>query len=371
VRIALVLDQRFLRRENALLGRLEVGLADEGVRVVRVVPVEAAGSDPAGIAASEVAFEPGPLGIGASSSARQAAEGILGAWDETGDVPELDVVHCLGEDGWRVGEELAQMCGAGLALEAWRPASISKAVAVATRHPRGIGRRSGSVVVTLAGAGLSPVMERLTARGGAPLRAYVTPWGVHTPALVRGPMVPSEAASVALVFDDDDAPAAEPALGAVAQLARRFERLLVFVPGDGDAGGIWSAARKLGILDRVSLVGAIEGHREPLLHVDVLAMVSSRGEHRSLTLDAMASGVLVVSREDAALEYLEDGTTAKIVKKHDPAGWAEALGWALDDPEAAAGLCKSARAFTRDTRTAAAQVGAVLRVYRGMSGEEE
>lgn len=365
------MDDRFLRREHGLIGRLEVGLADEGARVVRVVPTEVAGLVPAGIAAREVAFEAGSMGMGTGAAARQAGEAIADAWDEGGVAPELDVVHAFGEDSWRVAEELAELCGAGLALEAWRPGSVAKAVAVATRRPRGIGRRGGSVVVTLAGSGLSTLVERQTARGGAPLRAYVTEWGVHTPHVVRGHMTPSDSVSLALVYDDDDAGASEAVLGAVAQLARRFPRLLVFVPGEGNAGGVWSAARKLGILDRVSLVGAVEGHREPLLHVDVLAMASARGEHRSLTLDAMASGVLVVSREDAALDYLLEGQTAKLVKRHDAAAWSEALGWALDDPEAAAKLCESARAFTRDTRTAAAQVSSVLRVYRGMSGEVE
>ncbi len=353
------------------MSRLEVGLADEGVRVTRVVPANSAGVMSAGIAAREVTFGPSPLGLGVGGAARDVADAIADAWDESGATPEVDVVHALGEDAWRIAEELAEVCGAGLALEAWRPVSVTKALGVAARRPRGIGKRGGSVVLTLAGAGLSPVVERLAARGGAALRAYVTAWGVHTPSVVRAPMEPAEAASVALVYDDDDAAAVEPALAAIAELSKRFPRLLVFVPGEGTAGLVWSAARRLGILDRVSLVGAIEGHREPLLHVDVLAMVSSRGEHRSLTLDAMASGVVVVAREDQCLDYLEDGKTAKIVKRHTSAGWSEALGWALDDPQGAAKLCESARAFTRETRTAAAQVSSVLRVYRGMAGEGE
>ncbi len=38
MRILIIADESFASRERAMLSRLEVGLADEGVRVVHVIP---------------------------------------------------------------------------------------------------------------------------------------------------------------------------------------------------------------------------------------------------------------------------------------------------------------------------------------------
>ena len=116
-----------------------------------------------------------------------------------------------------------------------------------------------------------------------------------------------------------------------------FEGVVSAMPGerlyhlfvDAEAAhrtGIWPVARGLGVLDRLSLIDEMEGRRELVLRGDVLVQSDARGEQRSLVLDAMASGMIVLAAEDPMVSYLVNGRTARTVSGTRSDEWAAALG---------------------------------------------
>src|SRR5258705_7504763 len=75
MRVVILTDAGFARREHSLVSRLEIGLADGGVRVIHALPASAA--DPAPSAAADLfparAHEPGVEQGGAGGGTEQVA----------------------------------------------------------------------------------------------------------------------------------------------------------------------------------------------------------------------------------------------------------------------------------------------------------
>ena len=139
----------------------------------------------------------------------------------------------------------------------------------------------------------------------------VVPTGVDLGRFTPGPRPPGLAASLAL---DPDVPVLL-SLGRLAtekNLAEVLDRLAgvadpwqLVVAGDGpQAGTLRRQADQLGLGDRVRFVGAVEPSRAPEFYRLADVFVSaSRTETQGLTvLEALASGVPVLCRDDAALD---------------------------------------------------------------------
>ena len=111
----------------------------------------------------------------------------------------------------------------------------------------------------------------------------------------------------------------------------------------------------------------LEGHRELALRADLLVTPESLGEYRSLTIDAMVSGLAVVSAADPVLGFLQDGRTARLIAQADPSAWAEAIASLLDDPARARALGASAREFVRIEHRVSVHVAKVIDAYEWMT----
>ena len=128
---------------------------------------------------------------------------------------------------------------------------------------------------------------------------------------------------------------------------------------------VWRLVRKLGISDRVSLIADAEARREPLFHLDVLAIAEPSGRLRSITLDAMARGVSVVSALDPALSLCVPNVTACVVAKPDPTAWEDAL-IAAASAASDAPILASAQEWVRSHRSASNHVASVIRAYESV-----
>lgn len=94
---------------------------------------------------------------------------------------------------------------------------------------------------------------------------------------------------------------------------------------DADAAGhasVGPVIARLGLTDRVSQVPNIDADRLPALQADALIVPEAVGEHRSIMLDAMASGVLVLAHEDPLVGMLRDGQTSLCVRHDSTNAWA-------------------------------------------------
>jgi glycosyltransferase involved in cell wall biosynthesis len=376
MRVAIVADASFARREHSLLARLEIGLADEGVQLVHAIPTGTDLDDPGGLYSTRIRYESRRLAVSLASRARR----FLGALaDATGwsNPEELDVIHAFGEGAWPLSLELSRRAKARVVLEVWSGHSVQRAERVVRTCIAG--GQSIPILTTPSDAMAALLRERC--RGA---EAYVAPWGVPTAEAAPAPAgragATDRAVAISILASGDGGGAVLAALEGIAEVCRRREDALVFLDVErtdragkrwrGTRLSLWRRIRKLGLLDRLTITTDMEARREPLLQTDVLVQPEATGEHRSLTLAAMAAGMVVVARTDPLVDWLIDGKTAILVPDPAPAPWARAVTMAIDQIQAhrrsesdGSGIVRTAREHVQRLHSLSRYVRAVLAAY--------
>jgi glycosyltransferase involved in cell wall biosynthesis len=134
--------------------------------------------------------------------------------------------------------------------------------------------------------------------------------------------------------------------------------------------GIWPLVRRLGLSERFTLAPDVEARRELALRGDALVLPEALGEHRTLTLDAMAAGMVVIAAADPLVSVLVDTRTARLVDKPSAERWAGALRWLAESRDPARALALAAREHVRAQCRASAHVAAVMDAYEWMTASE-
>lgn len=190
-----------------------------------------------------------------------------------------------------------------------------------------------------------------------PARLHV----IHGAVAARPSMLDRAAARQALGLD-----AHAPVIGAVARLARqkRFDRLLRVVQrlpgevqcvlaGDGEERGMLEQlARELGIERRVHLLGQRDDVGDVLAALDLFVLTSDREGLSNAMLEALASGVPVISTPVSgardALEAAPGETPPGRIVSFDEAEIARAIQHVLADPEQLSAMSRAATARARE-----------------------
>lgn len=371
MRVVILADRSFATREQAMLARLEVGLADEGVQVVHAIPAAvlerdgAPGMGGAGLYSTRVGYADAGLALTRRSRVRALASAIRDATPEH--LPaQIDAVHVFGTEAWAAGLELAQQTGAALLLELWRSSAIAEASALAT-----VQLDSGRTPVFLVSeASVEAGLRKRSARA----RARLAPWGVHPAGALRPAFDATRPLAVAVLADTGDPAASGAVLSGLVEACKgnvpgtvRAEPL-VFLGTEDQAAGrtstIWLAAKKLNLLDRLTLLDDMEARREPILQMDLLIIAEAGGRQRTLALEAMAAGIPVLAVADPYVDSLIDRVTCRLVPSPTASAWATLLREVIDDRAGRERLAASAHDFIVNRRTAAAQVAAVLAAYQ-------
>jgi hypothetical protein len=355
MRVLIMADELFATRERTLLTRLEVGLADEGIGAVHAIPEHAGELSPSAAFADSMTYpSDAPL-----LSRRRKARRMLARLEELG--PTVDLIHVFGGAAWDDAMELGRLAGVPVAIELWRTGLIERARLIRT------GREFPSVVILAPDAKFEEPMVGDTSI--APVR--VAPWGVHVPGEPNDLLNPSRALSV--FFDGPGRSPAEAvaALEGVVAAIPEGRDFHLFADAEGaQRAGLWRAAQQLGVLDRFSLIDEMEGRRELVLRGDVLVQADARGEQRSLVLDAMAAGMIVVAADDPMVSYLIDGRSARTVSGGHRDGWSAVLAPMLSEPATARDLAHRAREYVRTNHRVSAHVSAVLNAYEWVTSPE-
>jgi glycosyltransferase involved in cell wall biosynthesis len=152
---------------------------------------------------------------------------------------------------------------------------------------------------------------------------------------------------------------------ALRQVVTEHEHAQFFLDGQhSDQHGLWQLARRHHLLENMSIVPRRLGHREMLLNADALIHPQPLGKSRTLTLQAMGNGLPVIARDDPWVDYLLDDETAWLVRKTEPAPWAECLGRRIVTPDAARQLGGRARQWVMQQRPLSRHVELTLSLYR-------
>lgn len=358
MRVLILSDEVFASRERALVTRLEIGLADEGVRVVHAVPERAAATLPAEVYSQLITYSEGGILLSRAIRVRKLAQDLADLRAREDERP-VDLVHVFGGAAWSLGIELARQTGAGLALEVWRAGLI----------PRAKGLRIADQLAPVFFAP-DPALERRLTDEGPGISVRSTPWGVHTPDETRAILRPGRAPTAMVVGGGRDTQAFGAALRGLAAAARHHPDLMIFMdPVATKTTTIAKLARDLGLRENLSMVEGLENRRDLLLQGDLLIQPESAGEQRSIVLDAMATGLVVVAAADPLVSTLIDGVTSYLVRQSDPDAWGQVLSSVLANPDQTRTLVHSARQWVREHRKASGHVRAVLDAYAWMTSK--
>ncbi len=142
---------------------------------------------------------------------------------------------------------------------------------------------------------------------------------------------------------------------ALPAVLRRVPRAMVLMAGDGPLRGeVEATARRLGVADRVRLLGTVPHDEVPELMATADAFVTtSRLTNMALpTCEAAMCGVPVVAYDTGETRrVVRDGETGRVVPDGDVEALARALGDVLSDDDARTRMGEAARALARDTFT--------------------
>ena len=369
MRALLICDRSFAAREHALLRRLEVGLLDEGVRITRSAPASHAHLLMLGPSAT-VPYE--DRGLALTRRLRTAAL-VHELTDDSGPLSEtmaslpIDVVHAFGEECWPTALGVASATGAALAVELWS--------GFALRESRSLEREAARFVAEGGRAvWLAPdaAIVHAAAHQGLTWPVRLAPWGVHaSDEFIRDAPADGPLSLCAICRPNADPAALRAFLNGLDQASRDEREILAFIDHAAIANEpeLWRLADNLGLLRTLSAIENLEAQRELILHADALALPDPAGEHRSITLDAMARGMTVIAQPDPLNSDLIDGRTAWIVDQPTPDAWAALIRRVRDDREAQAALAVSARAYVREHHLASAHVREVIAAYQSIVAE--
>ncbi|MFN3166444.1 MAG: glycosyltransferase family 4 protein [Phycisphaeraceae bacterium] len=348
--VALLANTAWLDEELATLHHVVVGLIDESTRVVQVLPRGRAEGETVSFG-TRLSWREGKRRWLNRRSLRRLAEPLR----EQG----VGLIHALDGRLWLGALDLATL----LNLPAVLSANSGMDVALATRLSDRIGKRP--CAITCATAPLAELMRQ--AVGGAAPVEHVPP-GVHL-GKVSGRR--DEETPCIVVSGNGGADEHVAALLDSARLAiAEHPNLQLFFDGQRqDPHKLWRAISRRGLLANATLIPRRLGHREVLLRAGALLHPQPLGRARSLTLRAMAHAVPVIACADPLLDYLIDGTTARVIHEPTPDNWAQAITGFASKPGAWRELGQSAKQWVGEHRLASTQLESFLSVYRGLIGE--
>lgn len=351
-----------------MIGRVAVGLMQEGVTTAIATPRSLGLPEHASLT-THVVYDDLGWSLTLSSRANVLLQTLASdehaGWGAGSDSP-IDIIHAWGHAAWPMAIALARATDASVVLDVW---SVKGADQIRrTERAAAHGREE-----TIRGSWLAP--SRGLLRQAEP-RAHLWPcqllhWGVHAPDKLP-PIEPREQRALSVVCSGDIPDATIAMLEGVAMLAGDFPNLLIFldeaaVKSEHD---VWRAAQSLGLLERLSVIADMETRRDLILQTDLLLLPDVAGEARSIILDAMASGVVVIADASTTSDAIIDGRTALTVASRTGEHWARAIASVLGDADTHATIRNEAHRMILTERRVHTQVSALMQVYEGLASAE-
>ncbi|MDX2114670.1 MAG: hypothetical protein SFZ24_03490 [Planctomycetota bacterium] len=361
MRVLLLADRSLASREHAMLRRLEIGLVDEGLRVIRCVPERSMPEESTGLEAC-VEYTDSRWRLDAWRPEkpilrRLAAVDSIAASDNE---PDIGVIHAWGEACWPLALSLALELGADLALEVWSRQSLAR-VAWAESHAGRLAALGASGLWLAPDDAMRTALARSTRRW--PVRT--SDWGVHMPAdpVVRAADAPIE--TVCILASGRDPLATINMLSGLARACAGRQPPMIFLDDAAPAAApaIYRHADALGLLPRLTLTAALESRRQLVLQADAFVYPDCFGEHHSLVLEFMAAGLVPILRADRLVSVASDADIAALVQEPSELGWESAFRSVFEDPARARRLAAAAQAHIRTSRLAHRQIASTVAAY--------
>jgi glycosyltransferase involved in cell wall biosynthesis len=367
MRALILADGSFASRERALLSRLEVGLADEGVRVVRVTPIEPAAESLDNPYLRWIRFPEPSAQLFSPISARAVLQDITTMREmSVQDNEPIDLVHIMGDNAWSSGERIARELDAAVVYELWSEVAVQRGLALARSLKSRDEEQRRRVIFLCPDEGVEQRIEANTPW----VNRRLAVWGVHSQNDRPDWPKRESAFSVLMLGVGDDIAACKAALDGLSRLRTMTPTLLIFLDAAlvRSSNALWKHAERLKLLDCLSVIEDTESRRELSLQVDAVVVPERLQEHRTILLDAMAHGVLVLAREGCPMTALRPNETAIVIERGDADEWERSVAQLLSDRARAAALLEGAIRFVREHRLASAHVRGALNAYETVAG---
>lgn len=350
MRSIIIADRGFVMRERALLSRLDIGLADEGIRVACAVPINLLDRVQSDFPVEPVVgYEEGSIIFSRGPRISRFLDALRARERERAD---YDIVHAFGGSVWGFALELGRRLDALTVLEVWRPGLAERARSI----------RSGQQRIAFFAP--SPGIERLLLKEGAGLTARLTPWGIRSTKAPNPILRQGREPSIVLVGSGRDSAAIIAAFHGACRAMRDHPGMMLFIDADAaHRAPIWKLARHEGLVDRVSIIDAVEERRDLVIRCDIMLYPESRGEQRTVLLDAMGAGMAVIARADPMIGALVPDVTARVLSDPTPDTWTAEINRLIENPEQARILGRTARERIRNEFRATTHVRSVLDAY--------
>ncbi len=372
MRVLLIADTHFATHEHAMLRRIEVAAAEDGRRVVLAHPNTAPTPAPSPFA-SHIAYPSREWRSIKKLTARARAGSLAAALadlelpsptTEGADRP-IDVIHALGDGCWPIAFALADLVGVPICADVHSPRALAEAARIHTSRAK---HAPEPPVAWLAPDG--PALARLQSALPA-ARTRLAPWGVFLPANPSRALTRAKDVAVSLVIagSGSDPSAARGVLTGLASLPSDAPPTLLFLDSTflSHRHSLYRDIRSLNLLDRLSIIDNLEGHRDIALRADVLLLPEALSLHSTLLLDALAAPLGVIAAADPGIEALTASEAPVLLESPTPTSWGEAVLGLLRDPESARHRALKGRPYIERERQASAHTRAVLAAYEALA----
>jgi hypothetical protein len=363
MRVLILVDARFAVHERALIERLIVGLAGEGIHAQVVLPIdrklEESGfdliSEPIWYADRGLALT---QRIRASQVARQVTKG-QSSKDNDSLTGVIDIVHIFGGGAWTMGRELARILGAGMVFEVWRAGLIDLA--------KGLNLEGSDRALFLVP---ERPFESGLIRAGLGQRVHLAQWGAYVPAEPTNIFRDEKISSVVLMSSGRQKDQCIAAFEGIADAIESHPDVMVFANLEVvQRADLWSRVKGRKLEDRFTIIDRSEDRRDLLLRCDLMVYPDTLHEERTLLLDSMGAGMAILAGNDEYITPLHDSNGVVIVDRPSRSAWAAQLGECLSDLKMTRASGLESRAYVTKNRRVAMYVTSVLDAYQGLMDE--
>jgi len=369
MRVLILADRSFAARERDLLTRVQVGLIDEGIRVVEALPAEVADPD-ANPLIPTIPYSDRVALLASRARTRRLIRSLQAIDPPLAPAATpfalVDVIHVFGETAWPLALAVAEITGAALAIEC--------ASGQALRSVGAFEKSCASLETPVVGAWFAandPLARALeSAHPRWPIAQAA--WGTHERDRPFGARPPGTPLSISIIASGDDPASILGLLAALAGCAHLPADAMMFLDAIAFERhpNLWRKARDLNLLDRLSLIDCMEARRDLVLQTDVLAIPEASGQSRSIILDAMISRLAILARSDPLIEATAVPDVAILAPVGTVDAWSDALTRLLANPEYRITLGAAARTYVLTHRPVHKQVEAILRAYQAFDEPE-
>jgi glycosyltransferase involved in cell wall biosynthesis len=357
MRVLILADAQFAKHERALIERVVVGLTVEGIDAQLVLPKDRGlSSFRVGVLGDPIWYAERGLLITRKIRAAQIARSITERFGDSS--RPVDIVHVLGGGAWGMGLELARTLDAGLALEVWRAGLANQASNLNLDD-------EDRVMFLVPERGFEDsVRESLQDAS-----VQHVPWGASVadqpvPVFREGKLY-----SIVLMGSGRQQDHCLAAYNGIAEaLSSRTDTMLFANQELVERVGLWNRVKKDKLQDRFTVIDRSEDRRDLLLRCDMLAYPETLHEERTLLLDAMGAGLVVIAGNDEKSQPIVDDSGVIVIPRPSPDLWKEQVGAVIASRDRATEHATKVREYIRTHRRSGLHIEALSDAYADLVG---